>query len=139
MAIQKDEQPASIDSENNFRPSKTLIDHARNPRNMEIPESYNGFAINDGYCGDIMTMWILVKGEILKTVTFHTDGCGPSIACGSIATELSLGKTIDETIDITPTKIIEALGGLPADHEHCASLAAGTLQLAIVDYRDSQE
>jgi nitrogen fixation NifU-like protein len=114
--------------------SATLMDHARNPRNMdEIPE-YNGFAINDGYCGDMMMMWIRVNEGIIKTAVFNTDGCGPSIACGSMATEMALGKSIEQIRDITPEKIIEALEGLPADHEHCASLAAGTLQLALTDY-----
>ena len=114
--------------------SETLIEHARNPRNMdEIPE-YNGFAINDGFCGDMMMMWILVDEDIIKTAVFNTDGCGPSIACGSMATEMALGKTVDQVRNITPEKIIEALGGLPADHEHCASLASGTLQLALTDY-----
>ena len=135
MAIQQNGQPTPVGD----HPSPILIDHSRNPRNMDIPESYNGFAVNDGYCGDIMTMWIYIEDGILKTITFNTDGCGPSIACGSMVTELARGRTIEETIDITPEKIIEALGGLPADHEHCASLAAGTLQLAISDYRDNEE
>ena len=117
-----------------FTYSATLIEHARNPRNMNIPEAYNGFAINDGYCGDMMSMWIMIDQNIVKDVTFHTDGCGPSIASGSMATEIARGKTVDEVRDITPDKITRALGGLPADHEHCASLAAGTLQLALADY-----
>ena len=101
---------------------------------MYVAEKYNGFAINDGYCGDMMSMWLFIENDIVKIATFHTDGCGPSIACGSMTTEMAQGKTIDELREITPRKIIEELGGLPVDHEHCASLAAGTLQLALEDY-----
>ena len=133
------EQPVILDATIQFTPSKTLMDHAQNPRNMDIAESYNGFAISDGNCGDMMSMWVRVEEGILTDITFNADGCGPSIACGSIVTELARGKTIDGTLDITPDKIIEALGGLPADHEHCASLAAATLQLAISDYLDASE
>lgn len=117
-----------------FSYSAELIDHVRNPRNMDDVPNHNGFAINDGYCGDMMSMWIEVAGGIVKNAAFQTDGCGPSIACGSMTTEMVKGKTIDEAREITPDKITIALGGLPADHEHCASLAAGTLQLALADY-----
>lgn len=84
----------------------------------------------------MMSMWLYlyIEYDVVKNATFHTDGCGPSIACGSMATEMAKGKSIDETRCITPGKISEALGGLPSDHEHCASLAAGTLQLALADY-----
>lgn len=114
--------------------SIALADHAQNPRNMEIPENYNGFGINDGFCGDMMCMWVLVQEGIIKCATFNTDGCGHSIACGSIITDLARGKTLEETGELTPDKVIEALGGLPEEHVHCASLAAATLQLAIADY-----
>ncbi len=126
--------PGSAVNAEGFKYSAILIDHARNPRNMKLPEAYNGFAINDGYCGDMMSMWILIEQNIVKDVTFHTDGCGPSIASGSMATEIARGKTVEEVRGIVPENISQALGGLPVDHEHCASLAVGTLQLALADY-----
>jgi nitrogen fixation protein NifU and related proteins len=134
MIALDNDSSATPESVEQFHYSEILVDHARNPRNMDVPEAYNGFAINDGYCGDMMSMWIMVEEGIVKNATFHTDGCGPSIASCSMATELAKGKTIDELRDITPEKITQALGGLPSDHEHCASLAAGTLQLALTDY-----
>ena len=51
-----------------------------------------------------------------------------------MATELAKGKTIDEIREVTPDRITETLGSLPPGHEHCASLAAGTLQLVLTDY-----
>jgi nitrogen fixation NifU-like protein len=119
--------------------SRVLVDHAQNPRNMDIPENHNGFGINDGYCGDMMCMWVLVEDGVIKFATFNTDGCGPSIACGSMTTEMAIGKTLEEAEELTPDRIIAALGGLPEDHVHCASLAAATLQLAITDYLHSED
>lgn len=139
MTTSENELQAISESMEKFHYSEILIDHAQNPRNMDIAESYNGFAINDGYCGDMMSMWLRVEDGVVKNATFHTDGCGPSIACGSMATEMAKGKTIDEIREITPDRITEALGGLPPDHEHCASLAVGTLQLALTDYLHSPQ
>jgi len=123
--------------DNVFRYSDVLIDHIRHPRNMDDVPVHNGFAINDGYCGDTMFMWVNVENGFVTAAAFQTDGCGPSIACGSVITEMAKDKTIDEIRDITPDCIKTALGGLPDDHEHCASLAAGTLQLALEDYLQS--
>jgi nitrogen fixation NifU-like protein len=120
-----------------FHYSPVLIDHVKNPRNMGDVPNHNGFALNDGFCGDMMMMWMLIENGIVTNIAFQTDGCGPSIACGSMATEMAQGKTIDELRDITPDKIIEALGGLPEDHLHCASLAVGTLQMALTDCLDN--
>ena len=126
--------PISESCESGFRYSAVLIDHAKNPRNMSNVPMHNGFAVNDGYCGDMMTLWIDIEDGVVKAAAFHTDGCGPSSACGNMATEMVKSKTIDEARAITPEKITLALEGLPADHQHFASLAAGTLQIAISDY-----
>lgn len=120
-----------------FRPSAALIDHIKNPRNMDDIPYHNGFAVNDGTCGDMMMMWVQVENGIVVNATFMTDGCGPSIACGSATTDMAKGKTIDEAKEIFPENIIETLGGLPEDHVHCASLAVGTLQLALADYLEN--
>jgi nitrogen fixation protein NifU and related proteins len=127
----------AIDTHPGFKYSEILIDHAKNPRNMEGPPPHNGFALNDGFCGDMMMVWINIQGDMVTDIAFSTDGCGPSIACGSMATELTKGKHVAKAKEITPEIIEAELGGLPEDHKHCASLAAGTLQLAITDYFES--
>ena len=66
--------------------------------------------------------------------SFWTDGCGPSIASGSMVTELAKGKSILEARKVTQDDILDALGGLPEDSLHSALLAANTLREAIKDY-----
>jgi nitrogen fixation NifU-like protein len=56
-----------------------------------------------------------------------------------MATELARGKAVSQAKEITPEMIEAALGGLPEDHKHCASLAAATLQLAITDYETCRD
>jgi nitrogen fixation NifU-like protein len=72
-----------------FRPSAALIDHIKNPRNMDDVPNHNGFAVNDGYCGDMMMMWVQIENGVVVNAAFMTDGCGPSIACGSATTEMA--------------------------------------------------
>ncbi len=116
--------------------SKTIIDHARNPRNVGNIPQCDGFGQAEGECGDTMAIWINVKKDRVVNATFWTDGCGTSIACGSMITELARNKTLAEAAQIGPEKVLSALGGLPKDHEHCAYLAANTLQKALKDYQE---
>jgi len=114
--------------------SEAAIDHAARPRNAGPLAQPDGYAMITGPCGDTMQVWLRVRDNLITAVSFATDGCGPSIASGSIATELVRGKLIAEAMSVGQADILEALGGLPDDSRHCALLAANTLKAAIRDY-----
>jgi len=114
--------------------SETAIDHAMNPRNAGDMEDADGFARVTGPCGDTMEIWLKVKNGTIANATFMTDGCGTSIASGSIVTELAKGKSVSEARRISQQNVLSALGGLPEESEHCALLSANTLEEAIRDY-----
>jgi nitrogen fixation NifU-like protein len=114
--------------------SETVIDHSMNPRNVGNLEDADGFARVTGPCGDSMEMWLRVKDGTIAQATFYTDGCGTSIASGSMVTEMAKGKSISEAQKTTQRDVLNALGGLPQESEHCSLLAANTLKAAIRDY-----
>ena len=114
--------------------SDTAIDHARNPRNVGSIPNADGFGSATGECGDTMGIWLKVDNDRIKNITFWTDGCGTTIASGSMATELAKGKTVIEAAKIGQQTILDALEGLPDDSRHCAQLAADSLHQAIKDY-----
>ena len=114
--------------------SGTAMDHAENPRNMGPLPAFNGHARVTGPCGDTMEVWILVKGGKVEKASFTTDGCGHSQACGSMATSLAQGVSLEESAVMEQQDILDALGGLSRDHEHCALLAANTLRAACENY-----
>ena len=114
-------------------------DHAQNPRNGGRPASFNGHACVTGPCGDTMEFWILVDDGSVRQANFVTDGCGSSMACGSMTTELAIGKPFEDAKNISQQDVLEALGGLPEETQHCALLAANTLKAACVDYATRQE
>jgi nitrogen fixation NifU-like protein len=114
--------------------SEQVIDHFRHPRNAGAVPDADGYASVTGPCGDTMEIWLKVRGDRIVTASFWTDGCGPSIASGSMTTELARGKSVAEAWAVTPKDILNALGGLPEENEHCALLAANTLHGALKDY-----
>jgi nitrogen fixation NifU-like protein len=113
--------------------SETVIDHAKNPRNLGEMQGADGFARITGPCGDTMEVWLKEKNNTITDINFITDGCGTSLASGSMMTELAKGKAIGEVIKISQQDILNALGGLPEESEHCALLASNTLKAAIRD------
>ncbi|MEW6675643.1 MAG: iron-sulfur cluster assembly scaffold protein [Nitrospirota bacterium] len=114
--------------------SEIVIDHAMNPRNLGNLEDADGFASMISSCGDTMEIWLKIKNDTIIGATFMTDGCGTTIASGSIVTEISKGKSIKEALKISQQDILDALGGLPEESQHCALLAANTLKAAISEY-----
>jgi nitrogen fixation NifU-like protein len=114
--------------------SETVIDHAMNPRHLGTMQDADGFARVTGPCGDTMEIWLKVKSSMITDISFMTDGCGPSIASGSMVTALAKGKSVGEAQRIGQQDILDALGGLPDESKHCALLASNTLKEAIRDY-----
>ena len=116
--------------------SKKVMDHFTNPRNVGIIEKPDGFGkVGNPVCGDLMEMYIKVENDIITDIKFKTFGCGSAIATSSMVTELAIGKTIDEALEITRNDVAEELDGLPPQKMHCSNLAADALHAAIEDYK----
>lgn len=97
-------------------------------------DSPDGYGCVTGPCGDTIKIFLKFKDGRVKEASFETDGCGSSSICGSFAAEMAIGKTPDELPDVTQNAILEKLGGMPEEDEHCALLAADTIQDALNDY-----
>jgi len=113
--------------------SERVIEEYRNPKNIGWMEDPDGAAKFKGPCGDTMVVYLKVEGGRVKDIRFFTDGCGPSIACGSMLTQMAQGRTVDGATDLSKEELIEALGGLPDESLHCAQLAVTTLRKAPED------
>jgi len=118
--------------------SEKVIDFFLNPRNLGQIPGADGFGRVTGPCGDTMEVYLTVRGDRVVNASFWTDGCGPSIASGSMVTELAKGKSIAEAGKIGQQDVLHALDGLPEESVHCALLAANTLREAIKDYLSSR-
>jgi nitrogen fixation NifU-like protein len=114
--------------------TETVIDHAMHPRHLGDMRNADGFARVTGPCGDTMEIWLRVRDDTITGISFLTDGCGTSIASGSMVTELAHGTSIKEAIQINQEDVLNALGGMPEESRHCALLAADTLKAAVRDY-----
>ena len=117
--------------------SDTVMDHFMNPSNVGEIENADGVGeVGNPVCGDMMTFYIKVgENDRLVDVKFKTFGCGAAIAVSSMVSEMAMGKTREEALEITKERVAERLGGLPAQKMHCSNLGAEALRKALQDFQ----
>lgn len=117
--------------------SEKVMDHFMHPRNVGTIENADGVGeVGNAKCGDIMKIYLKIENDIIRDVKFETFGCGSAIASSSMATEMIMGKSIYEAMDLTNKAVAEALDGLPAHKLHCSVLAEEAIKNALKDYFD---
>ena len=115
--------------------SEKVMDHFQHPRNMGEIENASGVGtVGNPTCGDLMTIYIKVKDDVITDISFQTFGCGAAIATSSMITEIAIGKTLEEALKISRNDVAEELDGLPPVKMHCSNLAADALKAAIDNY-----
>jgi nitrogen fixation NifU-like protein len=116
------------------RYSEILMDHFVSPRNsgtMAEPDRI-------GLCGQpgdgpFLLLFLRIRDGIVQEAMFKTFGCGPTIAAGSILTEMIRGRPISDCLALTPQDVADALGGVPPDKAYSPALAIGALRAALLE------
>ena len=113
--------------------SDKVIQEAHHPSNLGRMPAPDASAVVRGWCGDTMEIYLRLEGKKIQEATFMTDGCGPSVACGSTLTQMVQGLSLEQASQIRPEDLLETLDGLPEDNVHCAELTVNTLQEAVAN------
>lgn len=116
--------------------TEKVREHVRNPRNVGSLEDANVVVqAGDPDCGDAVLFFLKIEGEVVRDVKFLIKGCGAAIATSSVATEMVMGKSLDEVLALDDLTIAAALDGLPEEKMHCSNMAAAALHAAVEQYR----
>jgi nitrogen fixation NifU-like protein len=119
------------------RYSDVLMEHFTHPRNvgrLAHPDAI-GVAGTPGD-GPYFVLSIRVLEDRIVQSAYQTYGCGPTIASGSLLTELIQDRTLADCLSLTAASLAEALGGVPPDKLHCPALAVGALHAAVCKYQE---
>lgn len=84
-------------SEINELYQEVILDHNRRPHNFRVID--NASAKQDGFnplCGDRLTLYLTLDGDVIKDVAFQGSGCAISKASASLMTDALKGKTVTE-------------------------------------------
>jgi nitrogen fixation protein NifU and related proteins len=75
-----------------------ILEHNRSPRNYRAMADADGSAEgNNPLCGDQVTVWVRMEGDVIADVSFQGAGCAISRASASLMTSAVKGKTRAET------------------------------------------
>jgi NifU-like protein involved in Fe-S cluster formation len=88
-------------------------------------------AKEQGTCGDIMILHLLMTNQVITEAKYDYIGCAGLQAAASALTEMIRGMHIQEAGKIESHDIIDFLGGLPPQKHECALLASRTLKKAL--------
>ena len=129
---------------------EVILDHNRRPRNFRAIERAE--AQQEGYnplCGDRLTLYVKLDGDVISDVAFQGSGCAISKASASLMTEALKGKTVEEAralfdrfhdmvtsspdtppADLGKLSVFSGVREFPT-RVKCASLAWHTLKAAV--------
>ena len=80
---------------------EVILDHNRRPHNFRVIEPAT--AKQEGYnplCGDRLTLYLTVDGDVIKDVAFQGSGCAISKASASLMTDAVKGKTVTQAREL---------------------------------------
>jgi len=117
-----------------------VLDHFLNPRNVgDLPNPDGIGEVGAVACSDVLRLSVRVKDGRIVEARFRAYGCGAAIACGSVATELIVGRSLDDALRFSNDEVSKALGGLPPAKAHCPVLAEEAVKAAVRHYLASSQ
>jgi nitrogen fixation protein NifU and related proteins len=110
--------------------------HYANPRNAgTVAHESTRAMVKSPIDSDTVLITLQIENNIILDIKFKCMGCAVAIACASMATEMVLGKTIDEACQISEQAVSDALGGIPEYKMRCSNLAPEAIRRAINEWR----
>ena len=112
---------------------EVILDHNRRPRNFRaLGEGRKAEGFNP-LCGDRITVYLAVEGDVIKDVTFQGTGCAISKASASLMTESVKGKSIEEARQLFDgfQKMITSPVETTVDHLGKLAVLAGVRQFPV--------
>lgn len=112
--------------------SATVMEHFQNPRNRgRLAEaSLVGVEGSPGR-GRYFIVYLRLVNELVEQASFECNGCGVTIATGSVLTEYLIKRSLAECRQLTVSALLSEMEGLPADKSYCAVFAIAALQDAV--------
>ena len=117
-----------------------IVDYSRNPINYGEIENHDvTFHDSNPLCGDSIDIDMKIDNNKVTDIKFHGKGCAICMACTSVLTEITKGKSLDDVRKIEKNDVLSELGleHLQAVRIKCALLSLKVLKSALYTYLGS--
>jgi nitrogen fixation NifU-like protein len=80
---------------------QVILDHYKKPRNFQkLPEANRQAEGHNPLCGDEITVYLQMDGEVIRDISFQGAGCAISQSAASLMTTVLKGKTRAEAEEL---------------------------------------
>jgi nitrogen fixation NifU-like protein len=117
-----------------------IVDYSRNPINYGEIENHDvTFHDSNPLCGDSIDIDMKIDDNKVTDIKFLGKGCDICMACTSVLTEITKGKSLDDVRKIEKNDVLSELGleHLQAVRIKCALLSLKVLKSALYTYLGS--
>ncbi|GBC62162.1 iron-sulfur cluster assembly scaffold protein [Desulfonema ishimotonii] len=90
-----------------------------------------------GSCGDTMSIYLKLDGDIITDARYQVLGCAGAISAAMAAVDLIKGKTMDYARNLNDGDVFKVLEEIPEKKHHCIQLAVKTLHKALDEYENA--
>lgn len=113
--------------------ARNILDHYKNPHNKgSFSGASESFKSLNSSCGDEITAFVKIQGDILEKITFNGHGCAIAIAATSILSDSLIGKNINEIMLLDLSFVQSQLGiNISARRHRCALIGLRSIQGAL--------
>lgn len=81
---------------------QVILDHSSHPHHYgHLADSSQKVELHNPTCGDIVTVEVKLKDEIIEDIAFSGHGCSISTASASMMTDAVIGKTLAEASQLS--------------------------------------
>lgn len=120
--------------------SEKVRDHYANPRNVGSVDEPSGRAVvRSPVDSDTVLITLRIEDGVIREAKFKCMGCAVAIACSSMATEMVLGRPVEQASELKEQDVADALGGIPGYKMRCSNLAPEAIRRAIEDWRKKDQ
>ena len=120
--------------------SQKIRDHYANPRNVGSVDEPSGRAVvRSPLDSDTVLITLRIEDGVIRDAKFKCMGCAVAIACSSMATEMVLGRPVEQAFQLQEQDVADALGGIPDYKMRCSNLAPEAIRRAIEDWRKKEQ
>jgi len=119
--------------------SEKIKNHYAYPRNSgRIANPSTEAIVRSTVDSDTVLITMSIENGVVTDVRFKCMGCAVGIACSSMATEMVLGKPVEEAEKVSRQDVADALGGIPEYKMVCSNLAPDAIRKALQAWRKMQ-
>lgn len=115
-----------------FMYSTTAWRHATQPQHrQEMPDADAVGHSRYPPCGDFMTIYLKLDGDVIRKASFQAKSCGPVVAMGSLGCGLLHGMNTRDAGKFSAFELDAKLGGLPISKRHAILMFLDALNRAL--------